>query len=411
MQNTPQANRLHIAILGRRNAGKSSLINALTNQDLAVVSKVAGTTTDPVYKRMEILPIGPVVVIDTAGIDDTGELGDLRVKKTKEVLGRTDLAVLVIDPELGIDEYEQELLQEIKDRDIPVVGVINKEDKFEEIDVAEFNEELGMELIAVSAKEGTNIEKLKKEIIIKAPEKFEEPHIIGDLIEPEETVILVVPIDAAAPKGRLILPQMQTLRDVLDNDGQAVVVKETELESSLNGLKDDPGIVVTDSQAFKEVSSQVPKRITLTGFSVLYARYKGDLEILIRGVRGLEKLQAGDQVLIAESCTHNRTHEDIGTVKIPNWLQDMVGGELRFDHVAGREFSDELEKYDLIVHCGGCMTNRKEILYRIKKADSLGVPVVNYGMLIAYIHGILDRALEPFPVAKEIWEENKNDLS
>ncbi|MBM7624314.1 [FeFe] hydrogenase H-cluster maturation GTPase HydF [Sporohalobacter salinus] len=405
MKETPQANRLHIAILGRRNAGKSSLINALTNQDLAVVSKVAGTTTDPVYKRMEILPIGPVVVIDTAGIDDTGELGELRVKKTKEVLGRTDLAVLVIDPELGIDSYEQELLAEVENRDIPVVGVVNKKDKFEAVDVSSFSNELGIELIPVSAKEGTNIEKLKKEMVIKAPEKFEKPHIIGDLIKPQETVILVVPIDAAAPKGRLILPQVQTLRDVLDNDGQAVVVKETELESALDNLKDDPKMVVTDSQAFEEVAKKVPAEIILTGFSVLYARYKGDLEILTKGVKNLEKLKVGDKVLIAESCTHHRTHEDIGTVKIPNWLQDMVGGELNFDHVAGREFPNNLEKYDLIVHCGGCMTNRKEILYRIKKADSIEVPIINYGILIAYVHGILDRALEPFALAKKIWEK------
>lgn len=405
MQNTPQANRLHIAILGRRNAGKSSLINALTNQDLAVVSKVAGTTTDPVYKRMEILPIGPVVVIDTAGIDDTGELGDLRVKKTKEVLGRTDLAVLVIDPELGIDNYEQELLKEVKDREIPIVGVINKEDKFEEIDVANFSDQLGIELLTVSAKEGTNIEKLKKEIIMKAPEKFEEAHIIGDLIKPQDVVVLVVPIDLAAPKGRLILPQVQTLRDVLDNDGQAVVVKERELKGALDNLNTEPKIVVTDSQAFMKVAADVPENIMLTGFSILFARYKGDLEILTKGVKELDNLKVGDKILIAESCTHHRTADDIGTVKIPRWLRQMVGGELEFTHVAGREFPDDLDNYDLIVHCGGCMTNRKEIIYRLKKADSLGIPIVNYGILIAYVHGILDRALEPFPLAKMVWEE------
>ncbi|GAB6137154.1 [FeFe] hydrogenase H-cluster maturation GTPase HydF [Halanaerobaculum tunisiense] len=405
MQKTPQANRVHIAILGRRNVGKSSLINALTNQELAVVSEIAGTTTDPVYKSMELHPLGPVTMIDTAGIDDTGELGELRVKKTKEVLGRTDLAVLVVDPEQGVGDYEKELLAEVEAREIPVVGVINKLDKVEEIDEQELMEELGTKLLTVSATEETGVEELKKEIVFNAPTEFEEPHIIGDLIEPQDTVVLVVPIDSAAPKGRLILPQMQTLRDVLDNDAQAMVAKDTELEGALAELESKPEMVVTDSQAFKDVSTVVPEEIKLTGFSILFARYKGDLEIYTRGVKGIEALNPGDQVLIAESCTHHRTAEDIGTVKIPNWIEGFVGGELEFDHVAGREFPGQIEKYDLIVQCGGCMTNRKEILYRLKKADSLGIPVINYGMLIAHVHGILDRALEPFPTAKEIWAQ------
>jgi [FeFe] hydrogenase H-cluster maturation GTPase HydF len=405
MQNTPQANRLHIALLGRRNAGKSSLINALTNQDLAVVSDVAGTTTDPVYKSMEILPIGPVTMIDTAGIDDVGELGKLRIEKTKEALSRTDLALLVIDPEVGVDEYEKELLAELEDREISVVGVVNKEDKFDKLELNSLMKELGIKLLKVSAKEQTGIEELKKEIILQAPEKFEEPHIIGDLIKPQDIVVLVIPIDLAAPKGRLILPQVQTLRDILDNDAQAVVVKETELKGALDSLKKKPKIVVTDSQAFMKVAADVPEDIMLTGFSVLFARYKGDLEIFTRGAKGISKLKAGDKVLICESCTHHRTADDIGTVKIPRWLRQEVGGELEFDHVAGREFPDNVEEYSLIVQCGGCMTNRKEILYRLKKADSLGVPIVNYGMLIAYVHGILDRALEPFPLAQMIWEE------
>ncbi|AGB42494.1 hydrogenase maturation GTPase HydF [Halobacteroides halobius DSM 5150] len=405
MQKTPQANRVHIAILGRRNAGKSSLINALTNQELAVVSDVAGTTTDPVYKSMELLPLGPVTMIDTAGIDDTGELGKLRVKKTKEVLSRTDLAVLVVDPEQGVADYEKELLQEVEDREIPVVGVINKADKLDKIDKKELMKELGLKLITVSATEETGIEKLKKEIVFAAPTEFEEPHIIGDLINPQDTVVLVVPIDSAAPKGRLILPQMQTLRDVLDSDAQAMVVKDTELEEALTELKSEPEIVVTDSQAFNGVSADVPEEIKLTGFSILFARYKGDLEIYTKGVKGIEALNPGDKVLVAESCTHHRTAEDIGTVKIPNWIEDFVGGELEFDHVAGREFPNNIEQYDLIVQCGGCMTNRKEILYRLKKANSLNIPVINYGMLIAHVHGILDRALAPFPTAKEIWEE------
>ncbi len=405
MQKTPQANRLHIAILGRRNAGKSSLINALTNQDLTVVSEVAGTTTDPVYKSMELLPLGPVTMIDTAGIDDRGELGKLRVKKTKEVLGRTDLAIIVIDPQQGIEKAERELLEELRERDIPVVGAVNKIDQTEEDKIELLSEELGIQLQPVSATKRINIEDLKKEIVFNAPSEFEEPHIIGDLIKPQQTVVLVVPVDMAAPKGRLILPQVQTLRDVLDNDAQALIVKERELKGALEELKSDPEIVVTDSQAFMDVDADVPARIPLTGFSVLFARYKGDLEIYTRGIKGIDNLNPGDKILIAEACTHHRTPDDIGKVKIPRWLRQLVGGKLNFEHVSGREFPDQLDSYDLIVHCGGCMANRKEILYRLKKADSLNIPIVNYGMLIAHVHGILDRALEPFPLAQMIWEE------
>lgn len=405
MQKTPRANRLHIAILGRRNAGKSSLINALTDQDLTVVSDVAGTTTDPVYKSMELLPLGPVTMIDTAGIDDEGKLGDLRVEKTKEVLGRTDLAILVIDPIQGIDQAEKELLAEVKEREIPVVGAANKIDQAEKDKIESLSQELELELQPVSAVEKMNIEDLKKEIVFKAPSEFEEPHIIGDLLKPRQTAVLVVPVDMAAPKGRLILPQVQTIRDVLDNDAQALIVKERELRGALEELKSDPKIVVTDSQAFMDVDADVPDRVLLTGFSVLFARYKGDLEIYIRGIKGIDRLNSGDKVLIAEACTHHRTPDDIGTVKIPRWLRQLVGGELEFDHVSGREFPDRLEDYDLIVHCGGCMANRKEILYRLKKADSRDIPIVNYGMLIAHVHGILDRALEPFPMARIIWEE------
>jgi len=403
MQKTPRANRVHIAILGRRNAGKSSLINALTNQDLTVVSEVAGTTTDPVYKSMELLPLGPVTMIDTAGIDDSGELGRLRVKKTKEVLGRTDLAVLVIDPCQGIDEAERDLLAEVQKREIPVVGAVNKVDQVEREKIDNISQELGIDLQPVSATEQKNIEDLKKEIVFKAPSEFEEPHIIGDLIKPQQTAVLVVPIDMAAPKGRLILPQVQTIRDVLDNDARAMIVKEHELKGALDGLKSDPEIIVTDSQVFKEVAADVPERIPLTGFSVLFARYKGDLEIYTRGIKEIDRLKSGDRVLIAEACTHHRTSEDIGTVKIPRWLKESAGCELEFEHAAGREFPDQLQAYDLIVQCGGCMANRKEILYRLKKADSLGIPAVNYGMLIAHVHGILDRALEPFPQARMIW--------
>ena len=408
MQKTPRANRLHIAIFGRRNAGKSSLVNALTNQDLAVVSTVAGTTTDPVYKLMEILPLGPVVIIDTAGIDDVGELGELRVKKTREVMSRTDLAIVVIDPESGVDSYEKELVTELNRREIPIVGVVNKKDKFKQLPFSTLEEKLDLELIPVSATEKTGIDELKEKMILKAPEKFERLNIIGDLIKPEEVVVLVIPIDAAAPKGRLILPQMQTLRDILDNDAQGVVVKEEQLAAALNSLQEKPKMVVTDSQAFEQVAAEVPRDIMLTGFSILFARYKGDLQIYTQGVTALTNLKPGAKVLIAENCTHHRTAEDIGTVKIPRWLEEFAGGELHFEHVAGREFAEEIENYDLVVQCGGCMTNRKEILYRLKKAESSGVPIVNYGMLIAYVNGILDRALEPFPTAKELW--TKKDL-
>ncbi len=402
MQKTPRANRLHIAILGRRNVGKSTLVNALTNQDLAVVSDVAGTTTDPVYKSMELLPVGPVTIIDTAGIDDIGELGELRIKKTKEVLTRTDLAILVIDPKVGIGEYEENLLVELSDRDIPVVAAINKSDKHD-INLKEINKELGSKVLAISAKEKEGIDLLKKDIILKAPDTFEKVELIGDLIEAEDTVILVVPIDAAAPKGRLILPQVQTLRDILDHNGQGLVVKDSELEAALNSLKEEPKLVVTDSQAFKDVASIVPEGVSLTGFSVLFARYKGDLEIFTKGIKAISGLKTNDNILVCETCTHHRTTDDIGTVKIPNWLENEVGGNLNFDHVAGREFPENLADYDLIVQCGGCMTNRKEILYRLKTADSLSIPIVNYGMLIAYVNGILDRALEVFPAAREIW--------
>ncbi len=404
MQKTPRANRLHIAILGRRNAGKSSLINALTNQELTVVSEVAGTTTDPVYKSMELLPLGPVTMIDTAGIDDTGELGRLRVKKTEEVLGRTDLAVFVVDPGQGIDEAERDFLAEVQERDIPVVGVVNKIDQVEEDKIKQLSKELGIDLQPVSATREINIEDLKKEIVFKAPSEFEEPNIIGDLIDSQQTAVLVVPIDMAAPKGRLILPQVQTIRDVLDHDARAIIVKESELKGALNELKSDPEIVVTDSQVFMDVADDVPERIPLTGFSVLFARYKGNLKIYTRGIKGVDRLDSGDKVLIAEACTHHRTSDDIGTVKIPRWLRESAGGKLEFEHVAGREFPDRLEDYDLIVQCGGCMANRKEILYRLKKADSLDIPIVNYGMLIAYVHGILDRALESFPQARRIWK-------
>lgn len=429
METTPRANRPHIAVFGKRNVGKSSLINALTNQELALVSEVAGTTTDPVYKSMELLPLGPVVMIDTAGIDDTGSLGELRVQKTMEVIRKTDLAILVVDPLYGIDNYEKNLINKLRENQTEVIAVLNKTDKILESDAIEesniqersnfkarsstkdylvklidkIEAEIGLRPLSISALRKKGIEQLRTLIASKAPQEREEPFIIGDLIAPGEVVILVTPIDLAAPKGRLILPQVQTIRDVLDNDGIAIVTKERELRMTLRGLNRKPKIVVTDSQAFMKVDADVPEDILLTSFSILFARYKGDLEIFIDGALKLEELKPGDKILIAEACTHRRQADDIGTVKIPRWLRLKVGGDLQFEHVSGREYPANLEEYDLILHCGGCMLNRKEVISRLQEARQAGVPVVNYGMAIAQLHGILDRALKPFPEIRDIW--------
>ncbi|MCK4259868.1 MAG: [FeFe] hydrogenase H-cluster maturation GTPase HydF [Halanaerobiales bacterium] len=406
MQNIPKASRLHIGVFGRRNAGKSSLINALTNQNLALVSEIAGTTTDPVYKAMELLPIGPVVMIDTAGIDDVGTLGELRVKKTIEVIRKTDLAVLVLEPEVGIGSYEEELLVKFKDRKIPVVIAMNKSDLIhnnsDEL-INQVQSETGIRPIMVSAEQKQGIEPLRDEIAKNAPTDYEKDTIIGDLINPGDVVVLVVPIDSAAPKGRLILPQVQTLRDILDHDGIAIVTKETELKETLAKLHEKPKIVVTDSQVFMKVAPLVPEDILLTGFSVLFARYKGDLDLYLDGIKKLEELKPGDKILIAEACTHRRVIDDIGTIKIPKWLRKKVGDDLQFDHVAGREYPSNLSEYDLILHCAGCMLNRKEMLARLHEAKAAGIPVINYGMAIAYLHGICDRALKPFPEIYEKW--------
>ncbi|AIS53327.1 small GTP-binding protein [Thermoanaerobacter kivui] len=407
MNTTPISSRLHIAIFGRRNAGKSSLINALTNQEVALVSDVAGTTTDPVSKAMEILPIGPVVIIDTAGLDDTGELGELRVKKTYEVLNRTDLAILVIDGTIGLSEFEENVLKIIRDKNIPVIGVINKKDlsQYSEEDKRKWEEKLKLELIEVSALKKHGIETLKMMLIKKAPYDDRELSIVGDLIKPGDFVVLVIPIDKAAPKGRLILPQQQTIRDILDNDAMAIVTKEHELKETLQNLGKKPSLVITDSQAFLKVSADTPKDIPLTSFSILFARYKGDLEELVRGVKAIKKLKPGDKVLIAEGCTHHRQSDDIGKVKIPRWIRQIVGGDIQFDWSSGITFPDNLEEYSLIVHCGACMLNRREMMYRISYAKSKNIPIVNYGVLIAYVQGLMPRAIEMFPLAKMIYEE------
>ena len=410
---TPRGSRFHIAIFGRRNAGKSSLINALANQEVAIVSSVPGTTTDPVYKTMEILPLGPVVLIDTAGIDDVGELGNLRIKKTIGVLAKADLMVLVIDAGQtpGEKAYELELIRKAGEQGVPVLGVLNKIDLYPEAKAPEFERLLGIRVVPASAASRQGIEQLVKEMIRLAPKDWSSPTILGDLINPGDTVVLVVPIDLAAPRGRLILPQVQTIRDLLDNDAMALVVKERELKTALAGLVRKPKLVVTDSQAFSKVDADTPGDIMLTSFSILFARYKGDLEALVAGALAVDSLKPGDRVLIAEACTHHRVEDDIGTVKIPRWLRRKAGGELRFDWSSGIEMPSELGQYKLIVHCGACMINRKEMLHRLMQAAGAGVPVVNYGVLIASLHGILRRALSPFPGALRLLEESKTGVN
>ncbi|MDN5312590.1 MAG: hypothetical protein PWQ68_1563 [Thermoanaerobacteraceae bacterium] len=402
LNSTPTASRLHIAIFGRRNAGKSSLINAITNQEIAVVSSVAGTTTDPVFKAMELLPIGPVVIIDTAGIDDVGELGELRVKKTYQVLNKTDLAVLIIDGETGVTDYDMEVLARIKEKKLPVVGIINKKDiaGYTPGDKKKWEQQLGISLLEVSALKREGIDDLKREIINKAPVDFSEIPIISDLLNPGDFAVLVIPIDKAAPKGRLILPQQQTIRDILDHDAIAIVTKEYELKETLENLSKKPRIVVTDSQAFLKVAADTPKDVWMTSFSILFARHKGELAQLVAGVKAIEDLKPGDKVLISEACTHHRQADDIGKVKIPRWLRQMVGGDLHFEWSSGFTFPENLLEFKLVVHCGACMLNRREMLYRLSILKQKNIPVVNYGVLIAYVHGILPRALEPFPYAR-----------
>lgn len=407
MQDTPKGDRLHIAMFGRRNAGKSSLINALTGQDIALVSEVAGTTTDPVYKAMELLPIGPVVFIDTAGIDDIGELGALRVERTMQVLNKTDLALVVIDPENGMSEEEASLAATIKMRKIPLLAVVNKADIRQATDeqLKKWGEELNCRVIVVSTVSGLGIEKLKQAIIQSTPDDWEGQPLIGDLLQPGDTVVMVVPIDLAAPKGRLILPQVQAIRDALDNDAVCIVSKERELRAVLENLKQPPRLVVTDSQEFLKVSADTPPDVWLTSFSILMARHKGDLVTLAAGAKAIDELQPGDSVLVAEGCTHHRQADDIGRVKIPRWLRQRVGGDLEFTWVSGGDFPSDLGRYKLIIHCGSCMLNRRQMIYRLSVAREQNVPIVNYGVLIAWLHGILPRALKPFPAAAALFTE------
>ncbi len=392
---TPQGDRIHIGIFGRRNAGKSSLINAITNQNIAIVSDVKGTTTDPVYKNMELLPLGPVTIIDTPGIDDEGDLGAMRVKASYQVLNKTDIAVVVIDGN-NISAPDNSIIEKIKDKKIPYVVVYNKADIYGNIEVSAENE------IAVSSSKGTNINELRELIAKQFKTDGESKKIISDELKPNDFVVLVVPIDESAPKGRLILPQQQTVRDIIDHHANAIVVQDTELAQTLADLGKKPAVVITDSQAFGKVAKIVPKDMLLTSFSILMARYKGNLEQAVAGVTALDRLEDGDTVLISEGCTHHRQCGDIGTVKLPNWIRNHTGKDVKFEFTSGTEFHEDLTKYKLIVHCGGCMLNEREMKYRLRTAEEQGVPMTNYGILIAYVHGILKRSVEIFPEIAEL---------
>ena len=408
LNNTPMSERVHIGFFGRRNAGKSSVMNAVTGQDLAVVSDVKGTTTDPVYKSMELLPIGPVVMIDTPGIDDEGELGKLRVKKSYQTLNKTDAAVLVIDAAAGVSGEDKKLLEKIKAKKIPYVVALNKKELAEEEDMERIKKELDSDggwIIEVSAAAGDGICELKEKIAAAVHQEETENVLVRDLLHPSDIVVLVVPVDSAAPKGRLILPQQQTIRDLLEAGAASIVVRETELEKTLEEIGKKPALVITDSQAFGKVSKIVPEDIKLTSFSILFARYKGDLEEEVRGVKALEHLEEGAKILIAEGCTHHRQCDDIGTVKIPRWLKQYTGKDFDIHTSSGNSFPEDLDTYDLVIHCGGCTLNRREMKNRIARVKDAGVPIVNYGIFIAATQGILKRTLEPFEEASRILNE------
>lgn len=397
LNSTPSADRIHIGIFGKRNAGKSSIINAITGQNLAIVSDVLGTTTDPVLKAMELLPLGPVVMIDTPGLDDEGELGKLRVQKAYQILNKTDIAVLVIDSRTGMTNEDEAILERIRAKEIPYVIVKNKADLCENMGKNEDTNE-DANTISVSAFTGYHIYELKELIAKQAPKEDESKKIVGDLLGPGDFVVLVIPIDSSAPKGRLILPQQQTIRDILDAGAVSIVTSVEELPATLANLGKKPKYVITDSQAFGKVSKYTPDDIMLTSFSILMARYKGDLKNNVLGARALNDLKDGDKVLISEGCTHHRQCEDIGTVKMPRWIKQHTGKELEFVFTSGTEFPVDLSPYALIVHCGGCMLNEREMKYRLKCAEDQGIPMTNYGIAIAYMNGILERSIEPFGI-------------
>lgn len=399
LNHTPSSLRLHIGFFGLRNAGKSSVVNAVTGQELSVVSDVLGTTTDPVKKAMELLPLGPVVIIDTPGIDDEGSLGELRVKKAKQVLTQTDIAVLVVDSIRGLQKADKELIELFKERKIPYVIAYNKCDLLEDIPSIEKNN------IYISAINKMNIFELKELIANLNQEKENKKELISDLLNPGDVVVLVIPIDSAAPKGRLILPQQQTIRAILEAGCQAIVCRDIELKQTLQLLINKPKLVITDSQAFKKVSSIVPEDIMLTSFSILFARYKGDLLETVKGAVTLERLEDGDTVLISEGCTHHRQCDDIGTVKLPRWIKEYTNKEINFEYTSGIEYPEDLSKYKLVIHCGGCMLNEKEMKYRIEHTVNSETPITNYGIAIAYINGILKRSLVPFDSIIKVLEE------
>jgi [FeFe] hydrogenase H-cluster maturation GTPase HydF len=402
LNDTPSSDRIHIGFFGQRNAGKSSLVNAVTGQELAVVSDIKGTTTDPVYKSMELLPLGPVMIIDTPGFDDEGALGELRVKKTKQVLNKTDVAVLVVDAAKGLSGSDRELLRLFQDKEINYIIACNKSDLLErkadgETTLGTDQSNLRGNEIYVSAKQHEGIEELKERISRLTVTGNLKLQIVGDLIHPSDFIVLVVPIDKAAPKGRLILPQQQTIRDILEADAAAIVVKEYELRETLENLGKRPALVITDSQVFAKVSADTPRDIPLTSFSILMARYKGLLETAVRGVAAIERLKDGDSVLIVEGCTHHRQCDDIGSVKIPRWLGQYTGKQLNYKTAMGAVFPEDLSEYSLVIHCGGCMLNEREVKYRMKCAEDQNVPITNYGIVIAYMQGILKRSIEIFP--------------
>ena len=405
MNQTPASERVHISFFGKRNAGKSSVINAVTGQDLAIVSSVMGTTTDPVYKTMELLPLGPVMVIDTPGIDDEGELGALRVRKSYQVLNKTDIAILVIDSTAGKGEEELELIHRFHKKGIPYLIVYNKIDLLSTEKIKDLAMSVRAGEVLVSASDGMNIQELKEKIASLKPEDTHKYPLIQDLIDPLDLVILVVPIDKAAPKGRLILPQQQTIRDILERGALSLVVRDTELKSTLDHFLAQgvcPKLVVTDSQAFARVSKDVPENITLTSFSILFSRYKGELETQLKGIAALSSIEDGDRILIAEGCTHHRQCGDIGTCKMPEWIRNYTGTKPVFEFTSGTEFPDDVSSYKMVVHCGGCMLNEREMKYRIACCQDQGVPITNYGILIAQVTGILKRSLGPFPEMQKL---------
>lgn len=389
LNDTPSAQRLHIGFFGKRNSGKSSLVNAVTNQNLSVVSDFAGTTTDPVYKAMELLPLGPVMIIDTAGIDDCGELGELRIQKTHQVLNKTDIAVLVVDALIGKTAEDDELISLFKEKNIDYLICYNKSDLKEPTQI-EDNE------IYVSAKDKINIDELKERIAQLAKTNEIPKRILGDLIKEKDFVLLITPIDKAAPKGRLILPQQQTIRDILDSGACAIVAKETEIGEVLSGLSKKPSLAVCDSQVFKKADEEVPKDIPLTSFSILFARFKGNLETAVRGALTLDKLSDNDTVLISEGCTHHRQCNDIGTVKLPNMIRKYTGKDINFEFTSGTEFPKDFSKYKMVIHCGGCMLNEREMQNRLKTAKDNNIPMTNYGIAMAYMQGILKRSTSMF---------------